>query len=409
MVSGALWDHRSDDVWGYASVARAAEKAFAQAGGPRRRSTCWRCTTPSPSARSSRSRRSASRPGAREPSSRRPGHTARDGAQPVNPSGGLLSRGHPLGATGTAQLAEVVWQLRGRPGPPGRAARVGLVETMGGGAAGHGRQRLRGHDPLDAAVTAVGYPGLLGFREVAGLRTAAGGTVRPGLLYRSGTPQFLDDGTAKALLADTGIRTTIDLRLPYEVAREGRGPLDSLSVRHLPHPFRIRGLVSADSAVAPMVGADPLLETYLGYLRDDAAAVLGVLQELARPDVLPALVHCTVGKDRTGVAIALVLASVGVLPDDIVAEYAAGAADVVEAMERLRTMESYAAAVDVYPRDAWAAPPGVMRRFLQAIDERYGGVPELLEANGVGADVVGRLTDVLVERPPVPPPSEEKP
>ncbi|SKY89839.1 lipid-transfer protein [Mycobacteroides abscessus subsp. abscessus] len=65
------------------------------------------------------------------------GHTARSGAQPVNPSGGLLSRGHPLGATGTAQLAEVVWQLRGEAGPRQVARHnVGMVETMGGGAAG---------------------------------------------------------------------------------------------------------------------------------------------------------------------------------------------------------------------------------------------------------------------------------
>jgi acetyl-CoA C-acetyltransferase len=50
---------------------------------------------------------------------------------------GLLSRGHPLGATGTAQIPEIVWQLRGDAGPrqvPG--ARTGLVETMGGGAGG---------------------------------------------------------------------------------------------------------------------------------------------------------------------------------------------------------------------------------------------------------------------------------
>jgi acetyl-CoA acetyltransferase len=65
------------------------------------------------------------------------GHTARDGAQPVNPSGGPLSRGHPLGATGTAQLAEIAWQLRGRAeARPVARNRVGLVETMGGGAAG---------------------------------------------------------------------------------------------------------------------------------------------------------------------------------------------------------------------------------------------------------------------------------
>nr|WP_295684228.1 hypothetical protein [uncultured Nevskia sp.] len=59
------------------------------------------------------------------------------GAQPVNPSGGLLSRGHPLGATGTAQIAEIVWQLRGQAGErqvPN--AKLGMVETMGGGAAG---------------------------------------------------------------------------------------------------------------------------------------------------------------------------------------------------------------------------------------------------------------------------------
>jgi len=35
----------------------------------------------------------------------------------TNPSGGLLSKGHPLGATGLAQCAELVWQLRGTAGP----------------------------------------------------------------------------------------------------------------------------------------------------------------------------------------------------------------------------------------------------------------------------------------------------
>ena len=63
------------------------------------------------------------------------GHTARDGAQPVYPSGGLLSRGHPLGGTGPAQIAEIVWQLRGEAGPRQvQRHRIGVVETMGGGA-----------------------------------------------------------------------------------------------------------------------------------------------------------------------------------------------------------------------------------------------------------------------------------
>ena len=62
------------------------------------------------------------------------GTTALGGSLPVNPSGGLLSRGHPLGATGLAQIAEIVWQLRGHAnGRQVDGARLGLVETMGGG------------------------------------------------------------------------------------------------------------------------------------------------------------------------------------------------------------------------------------------------------------------------------------
>lgn len=59
------------------------------------------------------------------------------GKSPVNPSGGLLSRGHPLAATGVAQVAELVWQLRGDADQRLVAEpRIGLLETMGGGTAG---------------------------------------------------------------------------------------------------------------------------------------------------------------------------------------------------------------------------------------------------------------------------------
>jgi acetyl-CoA C-acetyltransferase len=64
------------------------------------------------------------------------GRTRLGGAAPVNPSGGLLSRGHPLGATGAAQIAELVWQLRGDAGRRQTPCRTALVETMGGGVGG---------------------------------------------------------------------------------------------------------------------------------------------------------------------------------------------------------------------------------------------------------------------------------
>jgi acetyl-CoA C-acetyltransferase len=105
-VSGKLWDPRSRDVWGYASVARAAEQAFAQAG------------------------RTPAEIDVLEV------HDAFTIGEIVTLEAlGLAPRGQ--GATGTAQLAEIAWQLRGQAGPRQVPRhRVGLVETMGGGAAG---------------------------------------------------------------------------------------------------------------------------------------------------------------------------------------------------------------------------------------------------------------------------------
>ena len=56
------------------------------------------------------------------------------GAAVVNVSGGLLAKGHPLGATGIAQIAELVWQLRGEAGPRQQPeARLAAALTMGAG------------------------------------------------------------------------------------------------------------------------------------------------------------------------------------------------------------------------------------------------------------------------------------
>lgn len=61
------------------------------------------------------------------------GQTRVDGDFPINPSGGLKARGHPLGATGIAQAAEVVWQLRGDAGKRQvDGAEIGLTHNVGG-------------------------------------------------------------------------------------------------------------------------------------------------------------------------------------------------------------------------------------------------------------------------------------
>ncbi len=60
------------------------------------------------------------------------GETALGGRLPVNPSGGLKARGHPLAATGISQLVELCWQLRGKAEGRQVEAHVGLAQSIGG-------------------------------------------------------------------------------------------------------------------------------------------------------------------------------------------------------------------------------------------------------------------------------------
>ncbi|HJM42670.1 MAG: thiolase domain-containing protein [Nitrospinota bacterium] len=61
------------------------------------------------------------------------GHSTLGGRLPVNPGGGLKARGHPVGATGVAQVAELVWQLRGEAeGRQVENGRVGVAHCTGG-------------------------------------------------------------------------------------------------------------------------------------------------------------------------------------------------------------------------------------------------------------------------------------
>lgn len=137
MRSGALWDHRTDHVWGFDLVRDTALQAFDKAGISSDDVDLAEVHDAFTIGEVVTVEALGLAPVGGGGAAAAAGETALGGRVPVNPSGGLLSRGHPLGSTGLAQTAEIVWQLRGQAG--GRqveGARVGVVETMGGGVSG---------------------------------------------------------------------------------------------------------------------------------------------------------------------------------------------------------------------------------------------------------------------------------
>ena len=149
-------------------------------------------------------------------------------------------------------------------------------------------------------------------RDVRGLRTDGGEIVRRAVLYRSEVPLVGPaHGTDVAVWPPA---TVIDLRSPGELL--GPHPLADVAVVH-----QIPLGASLAPALAAAQTSDPdLTFAYRHVARDAAAEIAGIVGLVATAPG-PILVHCTAGKDRTGIVIAVLLRGIGVRRADVLADY----------------------------------------------------------------------------------------
>ena len=160
------------------------------------------------------------------------------------------------------------------------------------------------------------------FRDIGGYLTRSGGTVRRGVLYRSGVLTYLTKAD-HAALAPIGIRTIVDLRRDDEIAAEPTtwpGPVSNVS-------WQMDEAIAASQRGAPWEhsasGAEARAWMIRSYatMKDWLVRPLRGLFDVVLRGGTPALFHCAAGKDRTGFCAAMVLGLVGVAEDDILADY----------------------------------------------------------------------------------------
>jgi protein-tyrosine phosphatase len=137
---------------------------------------------------------------------------------------------------------------------------------------------------------------------------------------------------------------------------------------------------------------------YFDMVSQGAPALTGAFEALAADGSLPAVFHCSAGKDRTGVLSALILAFLGVPDETIVEDYALSAAAMGHLLERLKA--EYPDSVDEVQRYAPAilqVLPGSMEEFLASLRAEYGTYPALADHLGVTGAVDRLRETVLVE------------
>lgn len=231
-------------------------------------------------------------------------------------------------------------------------------------------------------------PGALNFRDVGGL-PAGEGTTRANVLFRSGNLAGLgDDG--RSALAGLGIRRIVDLRADDEVALEP-SRLGDLEIDTVRVPLFLGSIASF------FVEDRSLGEMYRGLVDDSAERLVDAARAVLVGQ--PVLVHCTVGKDRTGVTVALLLAAAGVDEDAIVADYARTermlpAERNTRVLASLRGLHPHARHLDDL---VTRSPAPVMRALLRDVRERHGSAAGYLRTHGLDQDEISQLRDLLID------------
>lgn len=229
--------------------------------------------------------------------------------------------------------------------------------------------------------------GAVNFRDVGGL-PAGDRRTRAGVLYRSGNLVAVDDAGARTL-RDLGIRRVIDLRDESEVAHAPSRLDTAVEIQHEPLFL---------GSVASFFARDlSLADMYAALVDDSAERVVSAIRGIL--DAQPALVHCTVGKDRTGVTVAIALAAAEVDREAVIADYAR----TEEFLPAERNARVLAAIRAVHPDNVHAealatrSPAPVMRALLQRVDRDFGSPAGYLRANGMSQVEIDRLREVLID------------
>ena len=237
------------------------------------------------------------------------------------------------------------------------------------------------------------------FRDVGGYETTGGRAVRWGRVYRAGSLAELTDEDV-AWLGRLGLRLSCDLRSPEEVAeRPDRLPPGAVArhtaiIAEVGRLRRVLTLIRKRHRIQEL-----LLDVYTVMLDQNGHIFADVIRAAADPANLPLVVHCTAGKDRTGLAVALLLLALGVPEETVIADYTLSnhAFDVLSGRMRPEMERLYAFGFgEVQVRPFLLAEARTLEGALAHLRRRYGSVEWYLLRSGLDEATLERLRETLL-------------
>lgn len=248
------------------------------------------------------------------------------------------------------------------------------------------------------SAPSLGDPeGIHNFRVLAPYRLRGGGHIRANMVYRSGALELMTGDDSSRLADDIGVTTILDLRHPEEWG--GGATTHALAERVVPLSIFPEEQVQADliAELNGLYGNGPSPRRYLHYLQIGGTRFADAFRLLAKPESYPVLVHCTAGKDRTGVVLGMLMDLLGAFDEDIAHEYALSDASIERLIAFLESTGRVLEGTREEIRARLATPPERMAGFIELLRETHGSAAAYLQSQGVTAAELETIRQTLTD------------
>jgi len=238
-------------------------------------------------------------------------------------------------------------------------------------------------DPRELSID-----GLVNIRDIGGLVAKDGRTIRSGRVFRSDNPKALTEVGRVQFREIVNPATVIDLRMSLEFTREGYELDEHVTIVNC--PMTPQSGVNQEQIDAGM--CDNLIDDYMAQIDVNGQYVAQALSLIAEGVNQPVVIHCTAGKDRTGIVAAMLLDILGVPHEAIVADYHLTTKNMAPVLERIRNAPVFKENGLAYAPDwIFASDPGTMQGFLARMTRTYGGAEEWALEHGLGTGQISSL------------------
>jgi protein tyrosine/serine phosphatase len=219
---------------------------------------------------------------------------------------------------------------------------------------------------------------LVNLRDVAGLAVDDGGQTRSGVLYRSDAP-YPGDAEPDSIPTWPPV-TVFDLRSDREV-RDAHPWSEVATIRRLPL-LRDAAVVTEASTAQGAADPDRLQRIYGDILDTSAPQLASLITHVAETDG-PTHIHCAAGKDRTGIAVAVLLLAAGVSREAIIADYIATAPRMEALLNRLEVLRRRDSRAPKPSPSLLAAPERLMAEVINRLTDSRGDIAPWAVRHGV--------------------------